>query len=150
MKKTFKEFASACEEVLKLQGVPEEKLCEPIQEGKWSVREIIGHLYYWDKFNLERMLPDMHDGADLRKFPDHDEHNAEAISFLQDEPVEAIVDRFVETRQVLTGKLVSLDGNMRFTIGGGKRKLSVESFTKIFVKHDTHHLKQIAEKLSEN
>ncbi|MGN8648054.1 DinB family protein [Gracilibacillus sp. HCP3S3_G5_1] len=85
--------------------------------------------------------------ADLPKFPDHDQHNEEAMTFIKDYSVETIIDNFVLTRKELTERFSSLDGDVRFTIGGGKRKLSGESFTKIFVKHDAHHLKQITDKL---
>ncbi|WP_373277925.1 DinB family protein [Amphibacillus sediminis] len=54
---------------------PEASLCQPIKEGKWSVIQIVGHLYYWDKFNLEQMIPYMDEGVDLPEFPDQDQHN---------------------------------------------------------------------------
>ncbi|MFC4403829.1 DinB family protein [Gracilibacillus xinjiangensis] len=147
MNKTFNQFSKTIDEVLKLKETSRTKLCEAIREGKWSIREIVGHLYYWDKFNLEKMVPLMVQDADLPKFPDHDQHNEEAVTFLKDYSVETIIDNFVVTRKELTERISSLDGDVRFTIGGGKRKFSGESFVKIFIKHDAHHLKQINEKL---
>ncbi len=147
MNKTLNQYGKTIDEVLKLTETSSIKLCEAISEGKWSIREIVGHLYYWDKFNLEKMVPLMDQDADLPKFPDHDQHNEEAMTFLKDYSVETIIDNFVVTRKELSERLSSIDGEVRFTIGGGKRKFSGESFVKIFVKHDAHHLKQINDKL---
>lgn len=147
MNKTLNQYGKTIDEVLKLKETSRTKLCEAISEGKWSIREIVGHLYYWDKFNLEKMVPLMVQDADLPNFPDHDQHNEEAMTFLKDYSVERIIDKFVVTRKELSERLSSIDGDIRFTIGGGKRKFSGESFVKISVKHDAHHLKQINEKL---
>ncbi len=69
---------------------------EPIREGKWSIREIVGHLYYWDKYNLEIMVPKMANGANLPPFPNHDQHNEEAMSYLRDSTVESIISEFMK------------------------------------------------------
>ncbi|MFD2045270.1 DinB family protein [Ornithinibacillus salinisoli] len=143
MKKTFRQFEKTIEEILKLKDASETELGKPISKGKWSIREIVGHLLYWDKYNLEKMVPLMAEGANLPEFPDHDEHNREAITFLKDYSVEKIIDHFAMTRRDLLKSITNLDGDIRFTIGGGKRKFSVESFIKIFLEHDIHHLKQI-------
>ncbi|MCR6107775.1 DinB family protein [Salipaludibacillus agaradhaerens] len=147
MNKTFSQFGKMGDSILKLKELPEDILSEPIKEGKWSIIQVVGHLYYWDKYNLEEMAPYMTEGADLPQFPDHDQHNEEAMAFIEDFSVASLIDRFVQTRKELTKELSKVGKGVRFTIGGGKRKFSSESFVKIFIKHDAHHLKQIHEKL---
>ncbi|WP_233254228.1 DinB family protein [Salipaludibacillus keqinensis] len=147
MNKTLNQFEKMTDYILELKELPEERLCEPIKEGKWSIRQIVGHLYYWDQFNLDKMVPYMAEGADLPTFPDHDQHNEEAMSFIEDYSVEPLIDRFVLTRKELIEEISRVGSDVRFTIGGGKRKFSGESFIKIFIKHDAHHQKQINEKL---
>lgn len=148
MKKVVKQFEDTLQDIQKIKDVQESQLNDPISDGKWSIREIIGHLYYWDKFNLEKMVPVMADGANLPQFPDHDQHNEEAITYLKDHSVEAIIDTFIETRKALIERISLVEEDARFTIGSGKRQFSVESFLKIFVEHDIHHLQQIHEKLN--
>ncbi|KGR77982.1 DinB family protein [Ureibacillus manganicus] len=148
MKKVFKQFEDTLHEIQKLKEVKESQLVDPISEGKWSIREIIGHLYYWDKYILENMVPAMFNGANLPQFPDHDQHNKEAISYLIDYSVDEIIDAFTETRKELIESTLIVVEDVRFTIGSGNRQFSVESFIKMFVEHDIHHLKQIKEKLS--
>jgi uncharacterized damage-inducible protein DinB len=150
LNKTLSQFEKTIDRILELKEVSEEKLCEPIKEGKWSIIQIVGHLYYWDKFNLEKMVPYMAEGSDLPAFPDHDQHNEEAMSFIKDTSVESLINSFVHTRKELSETISRIENDVRFTIGGGKRQFSGESFIKIFIKHDGHHLKQINDQLKSN
>lgn len=147
MNKTLHQFEKTIEEIIKLKDLEETELIEPISEGKWSIREIVGHLYYWDKYNLEVMVPKMSDGEILPEFPEHDQYNEKGIYYLRDKSVESILTIFIKTRKELIDNLENISEDTRFTIGKGKRQYSGESFTKIFLKHDIHHLKQINEKL---
>ncbi|GAA0471471.1 DinB family protein [Alkalibacillus silvisoli] len=149
MNKVFKQFEETMDIIQKLKEVPESQLTEAISEGKWSIREIVGHLYYWDKYNLEEMVPLMANGAKLPQFPNHDEHNEEAASYIKDHSVESVIKNFIETRKELIEAISKVGKDTRFTIGQGKRKFSDESFIKIFVKHDIHHLQQINKKLND-
>lgn len=148
MDKILNEFEKTIEEISMLKEVQNAELLEPVHEGKWSIREIVGHLYYWDKHNLEQMVPKMSNGASLPPFPDHDQHNKEAVSYLTKQSVESIIDSFINTRQELIESMLKIDSDIRFTVGKGKRQFSRESFIKIFLKHDAHHIKQINEKLN--
>ncbi|RDW22121.1 DinB family protein [Oceanobacillus chungangensis] len=148
MCKILKEFSETLDAIQKLIDIQESQLSEPISKDKWSIREIVGHLYYWDKYNLEKMVPRMTNGANLPQFPNHDEHNKEAIAYLRDYSVESIIETFIETRKELIESIYKVGEDVRFTIGSGKRQFSGESFIKIFVKHDIHHLKQINKKLN--
>ncbi|KAB8129198.1 DinB family protein [Gracilibacillus oryzae] len=150
MNKTLSQFEKMVDRVTELKAIPEEKLSDPVKEGKWSIMQIVGHLYYWDKFNLENMVPNMTDDGDLPQFPDHDQHNEEAMSVIKEYSVESLIDSFVITRKELIERISEVGKDVRFTIGGGKRKFSAEAFIKIFIKHDAHHLKQIDEKLQDN
>ncbi|WP_078553356.1 DinB family protein [Bacillus alkalicellulosilyticus] len=147
MNKTLRQYENMVATILELKEIPEGILTEPMKEGKWSIIEVVGHLYYWDKFNLEKMVPYMVEEADLVPFPDHDQHNEEAMSYIADLSVETVIERFVQTRKTLIEKLAEINKDVRFTIGGKKRKFSGESFIKIFVKHDEHHINQIHDKL---
>lgn len=148
MDKILNDFEKTIDEISILKEVHNSLLLEPVREGRWSIREIVGHLYYWDKYNLEKMVPKMSKGASLPPFPDHDQHNKEAISYLTNQSVESIINTFINTRQELIESMLKIDGNIRFTIGKGKRQFSGESFIKTFIKHDAHHLEQINEKLN--
>ena len=148
MNKTLNSFNKIIDEIKNLKEVEVAYLTEPISKGKWSIREIIGHIYYWDKFNLEVMVPKMIDGEVLPEFPNHDQHNAEGIQYLSGQSAESIINTFIETRIKLVEDLANIPEKTRFRIGKGKRQYSAEAFTKIFLNHDLYHLKQINEKLN--
>ncbi|MDG5472300.1 DinB family protein [Jeotgalibacillus sp. ET6] len=147
MNKTIKQFEKAISFIEPLKKYPEAFLTEPIQDGKWSIREIAGHLYYWDKYNFEKMVPEMEDGVRLPEFPDHDWYNAEGLRFLEGISAKAVIDLFIRMRNALVEKISAVDEDLSFTIGSGKRTFSPESFIRMFVEHDRHHLKQIEGKV---
>lgn len=148
--KAIQDYRNAIEEISRLKEIDEPKLLDPIKEGKWSTREIIGHLYYWDKFILEQHAPSMAQGANLIAFPDHDLHNNEAIQHISSfENVGALIDELVYTRNQLLEIINSINSDARFSIGSEKRQFTIESYISIFSEHDTHHLNQIRNKLSE-
>lgn len=148
MNKTLDQFEKTINAISNLKDVQSSLLLEPISKGKWSIREIVGHLYYWDKYNLEKMVPLMENGAKLPEYPDDDKYNEEAIFYLKNYSVEAIIDLFIETRKELIEITSKVGEDVRFTIGNGKREFSAEHIINIFLKHDIHHLQQINEKLN--
>ena len=148
MNKNLDQYQKSLDKIASLKQIDEQLLVTPIKEGAWSIREIVGHLYGWDNYNLQHMVSNMSQGADLPAFPDHDSQNVQALQGLQGKSVQEIIKLFIEKRQEIIGALAQLDTKTRFTIGGGKRAFSPESFVKIFVKHDHHHFVQIDEYLS--
>ncbi|WP_130858861.1 DinB family protein [Gracilibacillus phocaeensis] len=143
MSKIFTDYEKMISEVSKLKEGDEQILITPIKENAWSIREIIGHMYYWDDYNLHNMVSQMSNGANLPNFPAHDPHNEEAIQSLEGKAVQQIIDLFLERRKEILEEIKKVDKKDRFTIGNGKRAFSSESFIKIFVQHDAHHVKQI-------
>ena len=138
---SLNQFGDVLNEFLQLKAIPEAILVEPIAEGKWSIREIVGHLLYWDKFNLETMVPLMTDGAKLPSFPDHDSHNEEAVSYLERfNNAEDLINEFAKTRKGLIIELTSLSKDLKFEIENEPQIFTIERFLTIFVDHDAHHL----------
>lgn len=141
---TFIQFGQTVEELEKLKKYPETILTEPIAKGKWSIREIVGHMFYWDQFNLAEMVPYMSHGAKLPSFPDYDAKNREAVAYIDRfDSVASIIDAFGKTRKQLIESISQIDDTIQFTMGNEPHELSTESFVNIFVEHDSHHLKQI-------
>jgi uncharacterized damage-inducible protein DinB len=145
--KLFVDYENAIFEVLKLKEIPESSLLKPIQEGKWSVRDIIGHLFYWDKYILDRLVPHITNNAILPPFPDFDLHNQEALKYIERySSVISLIDEFSQTRKLVIEKMFCIENNTNFTIG--TYNFTKDSFIIIFTEHDTHHLKQIWDYLS--
>ncbi|SDT50692.1 DinB superfamily protein [Paenibacillaceae bacterium GAS479] len=115
---------------------------KPISTGKWSLREILAHLMYWDKNSLEMMVPSMSEGAQLF-FVDIEKHNQEAAVFAQSyHSLDALIDDLVKTRKQLLILLVEkYNDTMKFTIDNDN--YSFKKFVNVFIHHDEHHKKQI-------
>ncbi|GAK13172.1 DinB family protein [Geomicrobium sp. JCM 19039] len=148
MAQTFASLTNSMVAIEKLYEVGEYQLIQPMRKGKWSVREVVGHLESWDTHILSEWVPAIEEGARLSAFPDHDTFNHEAIEMRKNLDVKTSLDQFLTTRKKLISQLLAIDPNVRFTIGDGKRQFSVETFAKMFAKHDQHHMKQIEEFLS--
>ncbi|QKS72776.1 DinB family protein [Paenalkalicoccus suaedae] len=144
MKKSYESLLQTAETV---DGVLQESnemvLTKPYQPGKWSTREIVGHMLYWDKYILEELVPQMTEGAQMRDFPNHDTFNAAAIGALSGRSAAYILRTFVGTRRELASALAAVDQDATFKIGKSTRAFTAEKIARIFVKHDEHHLKQI-------
>jgi len=144
----FQQLEDVTNEFLVIKRYPEATLTEPLSDGKWSIREIVGHLLYWDMFNIEKMIPYMSNGATLPAFPNHDLHNAEAVEYLQTyRNVGDILDDFIKTRKQFINELKKLDTNIKFHIQNEPNTFTPETFVAIFLEHDIHHVNQVKEKL---
>ncbi|WP_078380613.1 DinB family protein [Sutcliffiella halmapala] len=142
--KAYRSFEENLDFFLSLSELSEVDLTNPIAEGKWSTKEIIGHIYYWDKFIIDTMIPNMEKESNLSSFPDHDLYNEKAIPYISKYPTTtALINEFEMTRRALLEKISTLDQSISFTIGNGKRNYTPESFINMFVKHDLHHIQQI-------
>ena len=79
------------------------------------------------------MVSRMTDGAVLSPFPDHDQHNDEAISYIKDQSVDSVIDTFIETRKELIDCMSKLEPDTKFTIGNEVGQFERERFLQIFV-----------------
>ena len=150
MKKTIKQYEELMDQCKTYRGLDEKVLITSVTKGGWSIREIIGHIYGWDQYNLQNMVPYMIHGADLPAFPNHDDQNVIVLNGLKGKTVFEIIDLFLDNRKELIQMISSVNPEDRFTIGGKKRAFTAESFLKIFVKHDAHHEKQINQYLAKS
>lgn len=148
---TIQEFKDFIPFIEKMKELPLGNWEQPIASGKWTLKELVCHLWHWDRLTLEQMLPLMEAGAKLPAFPNIDKHNEAAKKLAQDFGSGAeLVEAFVATRQELLNMLMEkYDQKARFTIGSGKRQYSFDSYVGIFTHHDAHHRKQIEALLPE-
>jgi uncharacterized damage-inducible protein DinB len=50
------EFSSLISFVQSIRELDEEKWITPIEEGKWTTRDVIAHIMLWDKYFLEEAI----------------------------------------------------------------------------------------------
>lgn len=136
---TLNEFANWVEEVL--MPVDENVWMTPITKGKWTVHQLMAHLYFWDKYTLEEMLPDMKQDASLQ-FIEIQTLNDQAIAYSHSISKAEVLKRFLDTRKLLIKSfseqwnddlIFMLDGHPSNMIG----------YLSIFSHHDQEHKAQI-------
>jgi hypothetical protein len=97
---TREEFTTASEIALDrlmtpLKELPEELMDEPIAEGKWSVKQMILHLTYWDTIVVRALEAFYQDSEfDWSQFEEADNFNATVIEGRQHEPYRRIATEF--------------------------------------------------------
>ncbi|WP_280768855.1 DinB family protein [Salipaludibacillus daqingensis] len=131
-----------------LKSYDEKTLTIPIAPGKWSVREIVGHLYYWDSYLMESMIPHMAQDAVLPPFPNPAVYNRAAIASLEGRRATRLIEEFINARKLLMEQLATLDDQMTFNIRGSEKSFTTKEIVDMFTKHDNHHQEQIETFLS--
>lgn len=128
-----------------LKNVGEEQWLEPVEEGKWSIGEILAHLTAWDQFTLENRIPSIRDGAELPPFPDFQLVNDEAAKHAKSGiSRDELVDEFTSTRSSLVDAVRGYtpeELSVSFTIG--THQLTLLGYLEDFLHHDLHHQAQI-------
>ncbi|SDO18829.1 DinB family protein [Alkalicoccus daliensis] len=117
----------------------------PVKPGKWSTREIIGHLYYWDSYISESIVPFLNQGRTLPPFPNHNVFNRAAVAALEGRSAGRIIDSFIEGRIRLIEQLEAAGHAAEVKLQGAEETLTVHKIINIFSSHDSHHQKQIEE-----
>lgn len=123
----------------------EKVLNTPVKPGKWTTREIIGHLYYWDSYISESVLPFLNEKRTLPPFPNHDVFNRAAIASLEGRSAGRILTSFIEGRIRLIEQLKSADKAAEVHMQGAEDTYTVERIVTMFSAHDDHHRKQIVQ-----
>ncbi|TYS17636.1 DinB family protein [Rossellomorea vietnamensis] len=76
----------------------------PLAKGKWSTKQIISHMYGWDLYLLETVLP-----AALSikavSFPSHDECNARSLKNTETFRFEKLIQQSIHLRDRLLSEL---------------------------------------------
>lgn len=129
-----------------LQDVPEEVWRKPINDGKWSLAELLGHFAPWDRFVTEQRIPYILKGEILPKAPNADELNAHSAHQSRNKPIESIIQEFASARMEQRKILKSLNESYwEQTISIGSNVINLSNYFKGLAEHDIHHFKEIEE-----
>lgn len=134
----------AIEWVNSLRKLEKEQWRKPIQEGKWSTSEIIGHLIPWDEFVLQKRIPYFFTGETMPDSPNAEIINYEAAVKSRQSEQDTIITEFIETRKQLLEALYEIDDDLWLQeISIGTRNLTLYQYFLGLVQHDRHHFEQI-------
>lgn len=134
-----------------LRTLTEDQWRRPIQKGRWSTSEIIGHFIPWDQFVLQKRIPYFFTNEELSGSPDAEEINQEAAAKSRYSEQGAIITEFVETRQQLLNTLRNIDDDLWIQeISIGTKKVTLYEYFYGLVQHDRHHFEHIRMKYKQH
>ncbi|MGE7091480.1 DinB family protein [Lysinibacillus sp. NPDC048646] len=127
-----------------LANVTEEQWRTPIEVGKWSVAEVIGHLIPWDEFVVSKRIPFLFTEDSLPKAPNIQEMNANAANSSRLQSKEETIGKFLNGRRQLIDALHHLtDEQWQQSFHIGDSELTLFRYFSGLVEHDLHHFLQI-------
>ncbi|ALS28671.1 DinB superfamily metal-dependent hydrolase [Paenibacillus sp. 32O-W] len=127
-----------------LQSFPEQVWNSSIEEGKWTVRDIVSHMMMWDQYFYEEAIEKIAAGSEnvtVRHLND-DDFNSNAARFGRTMTTGELVGKTIDYRrkiieaikgmpeETLTREYPDGDGNL----------FQVVRYVKDFVWHDRHHM----------
>ena len=122
---------------------------KPQSEGKWSIHDIVSHIYKWDEYFLGKAIAPIANGKALTvQHLNFDEFNAQAAEYGRTKSKQELIDLSIQCRKEILEHIQNQDisaFNKEFTDGDGK-PFNIEAYLKDFIGHDRHHMKQIEER----
>ena len=138
-----KQFLDFIHELSKLD---EQVLRKPMQEGKWSIIEVIGHFQPWDQFVIEQRLPFIFSDEEVPPSPKVEEVNVTAAWGARNNPINVTLEHFITSRTQLLGLLSDLHKDVwNLQIHINQKMISFSEYMKGLMTHDLHHKRVVDE-----
>ncbi|WP_286923435.1 MULTISPECIES: DinB family protein [Lysinibacillus] len=127
-----------------LLHLTEEQWRSPIEPGKWTVAEVIGHLAPWDEFVYQQRLPYLLADEILPKGPNAEDINTHAAKESRLKSKEETIEQFLQSRNLLMGAIQQIeDQKWLQSLKIGVSELTLLSYFTGLIDHDLHHFSQI-------
>ncbi|RIW38473.1 DinB family protein [Bacillus salacetis] len=144
-----------CEFLENLRTIHSDIADNPRMEGKWSIKQIICHLYRWDIHLTQTIFPK---GVinEAVTFPDHDEYNAQSEAYAATVNFTELLTLSLKARNQLIDELARHEKFLQhpITVNGlthcpnSGSVYTLNYLMTEFIDHDQHHMKQIKQYLT--
>jgi uncharacterized damage-inducible protein DinB len=126
-------------------NIPETKLKYRYAEGKWTIKETVGHIIDDERIYVYRALRFARN--DTTELPGFDQDLFAKYSNADSRPIEDLLKEFAVVRQATIAFFSSVedDALLRFGIGDGKR-VSVRALGYHIAGHELHHVNIIKDR----
>ncbi|WGU96356.1 DinB family protein [Paenibacillus dendritiformis] len=117
----------------------------PIDEGKWTIHDIVSHMMLWDKYFYEEAIYPIANGKQVTvSHLDFDAFNREAIEYGKTLTKDELIALTTRYRNMLVDTIQRLDDDT-FSREYAEGKFTVKTYLQDFIRHDQHHITQIEE-----
>ncbi len=128
-----------------LAGLTPEQAAFRYADGKWSVRQVVGHLSDAERIFSYRLLRAAR--GDRTPLPSFDENRYVETANFDHRSIEDLAGEFAAVRQATLGLLGSLDPSMlELRTVASDNEVSVRALAFIMAGHTTHHLTILRER----
>ncbi|MBP1989341.1 DinB family protein [Paenibacillus eucommiae] len=152
--KELKELIASFEEWISftnlLQQISEETWNSSIEQGKWTVKDIVSHIMLWDKYFYEEAIEKIaSDKPVTLRHLNYDDFNSEAIEYGKTITTNELLEKAVFYRKKIIGDISSLSEETvnRSYLDGSGHVFSIPQYLKDFIWHDQHHMVPLKEYL---
>ncbi|WP_078543766.1 DinB family protein [Litchfieldia alkalitelluris] len=155
MNTILNEYVKFTEKLSLLMNIEEVDANKSINEGKWSPKEVIAHIYRWDIFLMEKGIPEIIKDYKIN-FPSHDQYNAESVVFSKTVDFKTLLKMTAELRIKFVQMLSELNLDKQIRVNGfthdphTNQEYTLKYLITGFVEHDQHHFKPLEKCLTRN
>jgi hypothetical protein len=145
---TFEQWIAFTES---LRNMKEEVWGLSIEEGKWSVKDIIIHIALWDKYFYEEAIKKVATHQPLTVIHlDYDEFNSKSMSYGRSITTDQLIEEAIEYRSNIIADIRTMSDEViaRDYLDGDGHIFNVTQYVKDFIWHDQHHVGPLKEFLS--
>ncbi|GGZ25789.1 hypothetical protein GCM10007049_17940 [Echinicola pacifica] len=127
------------------EGMKEEQAAQSYEEGKWSLKELIGHINDTEKVMLYRALCIAR--GEKQSLPSMDQEEYVAKGNFNDQPLALLLEDFELTRFVIRNFFRSLSPDaLTYTGSANGYTTSVRALMNIIPGHFLHHMQILKER----
>lgn len=128
-----------------LQSITEEKAAYRYAPGKWSIKQIIGHITDHERIMTYRAL--RFSRKDKTALPGYDQDTFVDNSRFDEQPVSQLITDLENVRNASNSFIKSLSKEQLALTGTAwKYELTVEEFLKATIGHELHHIEVLRQK----
>ena len=118
----------------------------PLAEGKWTIHDVVSHMYLWDQYFLEEaIIPISKDTPLTVQHLDFDAFNKKAMEIGSAKSKREVTELSRHYRQAIVREIRGQDEQKfsRAYVDGDGKPFVVEKYLRDFLWHDQHHMNQI-------
>ena len=142
--KVLNHYQESIDWVNSLRKLSEENWRTPIEVGKWTIAEVIGHLIPWDEFVLNQRIPYLFSTEELPDSPDTEFVNQQAAKLSREWSKDKTINLFMDRRNSLIRSLSDLPEELwTQEVHINRNNLSLVHYFAGLIEHDDHHFNQI-------
>jgi len=143
--KDYYQLFTSNENVNLLKSITEEKAAYRYAPGKWSIKQIIGHITDHERIMTYRAL--RFSRKDKTALPGYDQNTFVDNSRFDEQPVSQLITDLENVRNASISFIHSLSKEQLALTGTAwKYELTVEEFLKATIGHEMHHIDILKQK----